>query len=79
MPDAREIGKIASFNQGKVIRVTVPAKVAFNLDEFQKLVGGLAERLGCLPCLSGAACFFDFERSFVVNPEGELEAIGPMY
>ena len=63
------------------VRLVIPAKVAFNLDEFTKVVGNLAERLGCKPCLSGRACLFLLERDFVVNPESlEIEpfgAIGP--
>lgn len=77
-----DVTQFASLSRGKVVRVTVPAKVAFDLGEFTRMVEGLAERLGCLPCLSGAACFFDLERFFGVDPEGKVqpqEAVGPMF
>jgi hypothetical protein len=51
------------------VRVTLPAAVAFDLGRFRKTVSNLAERLGHPTCLSGAACFFDLERSFRVDPE----------
>lgn len=77
-----DVSQIASLSRGKVVRVSVPAKVAFDLGEFTKMVEGLAERLGCLPCLSGAACFFDLERFYGVDPAGKvqpIEAVGPMF
>lgn len=62
--------------RGTSVRVALPADVAFNLDKFQKFTRDLAERLGCKPCLSGAACWFVLEQNFVVNPAGKIEA-GP--
>jgi hypothetical protein len=53
---------------GRVVRVVLPAKVAFNLKEMQDVLGHLAERLGCTPCLSGASCVFHIESDFVVDP-----------
>jgi hypothetical protein len=73
-----DVTRIASLSRGNVVRVSVPAKIAFDLGEFNKLVEGLAERLGCLPCLSGAVCLFDFERFFGVDPAGKLEAQTPI-
>ena len=58
------------------VRVTLPAKVAFDLDAFQKTLVNLAERLGCRPCLSGRACLFTLERDFIVDPAGGLEPVG---
>jgi len=62
--------------RGTAVRVTVPAEVAYNLDKFQKFTRELAERLGCKPCLSGAACFLVLEQNLVVSPAGKIEA-GP--
>jgi hypothetical protein len=62
--------------RGTTVRVTVPAEVAFSLDKFQKFTRELAERLGCKPCLSGAACFLVLEQNLVVSPAGKIEA-GP--
>lgn len=66
-----EISELARITgvQGGVVRIKVPAEVAFKLDAFQKMLGNLAERLGCRPCLSGRACLFTLESAFVVNPE----------
>lgn len=62
--------------RGPAIRVTIPAKTAYDLKSFQKVLGTLAERLGCRPCLSGVDCLFQLERDFVVNPESqELESL----
>jgi hypothetical protein len=55
-----------------VIRVTVPANVANDLDLFAKMLKNLGDRIGCKPCISGAACFFENERDFVVNPAGQI-------
>jgi len=61
----------------KPVRITVPASVAYDLDKFQTAVANLAERLGCKPCLSGAACIFSLETEFVINPANlELEEVG---
>jgi hypothetical protein len=62
--------------RGAAVRVALPADIAFNLDKFQKFTRDLAERLGCKPCLSGAACQFLLERDFIVDPAGNIEA-GP--
>ena len=62
--------------RGAAVRVALPADIAFNLDKFQKFTRDLAERLGCKPCLSGAACFLVLEQDFVVDPAGKIEA-GP--
>lgn len=51
------------------VRVTLPAKVAYDPDALKESVGRLLERLGCPQCFSGADCLFEMERSFVVNPE----------
>lgn len=51
------------------VRVTLPAAIAFDLGRFRKSISSLAERLGHPTCLSGAPCFFDFERAFRVDPE----------
>ena len=54
------------------IRVTVPANVANDLSLFTSMLKDLGDRIGCKPCISGAACFFDNERDFVVNPQGKI-------
>jgi hypothetical protein len=55
------------------VRITVPAKVAYNPDALKKSIAQLVERLGCPQCFSGADCLFEMERRFVLtaqqNPE----------
>ena len=65
---------LSSFSSSKsnAIRITVPANVANDLTLFTNMLKDLGGRIGCKPCISGAACFFDNERDFVVNPEGKI-------
>lgn len=55
------------------VRITVPAKVAYNLDLFRKSVISLAERLGCPKCVSGRNCYFQLETDFVINESAKLQ------
>ena len=57
--------------RGNTVRVVIPAAVAYDLGRFQATLKILAERLGCLPCLSGAACQFLLEKDFLVDPAGK--------
>ena len=51
---------------GGAVRVSMPAKVANDLDTFKKGVAAFAERLGCPECFSGFDCTFESERDFVM-------------
>jgi hypothetical protein len=62
-------------SRSNVIRITVPANVANDLTLLTTLLKDLGDRIGCKPCISGAACFFDNERDFVVNPQGKIANI----
>lgn len=59
-----------------VVRVTLPAKVAYEPEALKRTIGGILGRLGCPTCFSGADCHFTNERDFVVNPEGVIAASG---
>lgn len=59
--------KLAKRRTGRAVRLTIPAKVAYNLDAFQESIADLVDRLGCRACFSGADCTFQLERDFVVN------------
>jgi len=52
------------------VRVSLPARVAYNPESLKKTIGSLLEHLGCPRCFSGADCVFMAERDFAVNPEG---------
>lgn len=54
------------------VRVTLPAKVAYDPNALKESIAALVERLGCPECFSGAACLFETERDFVVNGPREL-------
>src|ERR1700704_5787283 len=56
------------------IRVSLPAKIAYNPDALKKSIGGLLEQLGCPRCFSGADCLFTVQRDFVINPQGGVDA-----
>lgn len=58
-----------------VVRISLPASVAYDMGALQKTLVGIAERLGCRPCFSGADCLFRLERDFVVDPAGQIQAI----
>ena len=60
-----------------VVRISIPAAVAADLDSFQKSIAGLVERLGCRACFSGADCLFTLERDFVIDPALKVNNIAP--
>lgn len=60
---------------GRAVRLTIPAKVAYNLDSFQESIADLVDRLGCLRCFSGVDCTFQLERDFVVNEALQLSSV----
>jgi len=60
------------------VRVTLPAKIAYEPEALKRTIGGILGRLGCPTCFSGADCHFTNERDFVVDPAGAIahSAIG---
>jgi hypothetical protein len=60
-------------NLSEPVRITLPAKVAYNLEALQSSIVEVMERLGCPECFSGANCLFSLEREFVINPEAKVE------
>ena len=52
------------------VRVSLPAKVAYNPESLKKTIGSLLQHLGCPGCFSGADCVFTAERDFVVDQDG---------
>ena len=51
----------------RVVRVTLPAKVANDLKAFQKVQASILDRLGCGACCSGHDIRYDTVRSFAVD------------
>ncbi len=59
-----------------ILRVVLPAKVAFDLGSIQRVLENLSRAIGCEACFSGRSCIFQMENDWVVNPESlELEGI----
>jgi hypothetical protein len=58
------------------VRISLPAKVAYDPKALKNSIKDIVERLGCPRCFSGAECLFQAERDFVINPAGKFEA-GP--
>jgi len=50
-----------------VVRVAIPASIAFNLDKFTKVHKGILDRLGCRACTSGFDIRYDMHRDFAVD------------
>ncbi|MDQ3757405.1 MAG: hypothetical protein M3394_06130 [Actinomycetota bacterium] len=58
------------------VRITLPAKVAYDPEALKENIASVLERMGCPSCFSGADCFFQSERSFVLGdatPRSEPE------
>ncbi len=49
------------------VRVTIPAKIAYDLKSFQKAQAEILDRLGCQPCCSGWDIIWDVTRRFGVD------------
>ena len=61
----------------RVVRVAVPAKVAFHLESMHKVTASVLGRLGCPACHSGWDIRFDIFRSFAVDEKLNIrEAVG---
>jgi len=50
------------------VRVSLPAKIAYNPDALKKSLTSILDKLGCPRCFSGADCLFLHEREFIVDP-----------
>jgi len=66
------VGKTPQTRAHGTVRVTLPAKIAYEPDALKRTIGGILGRLGCPTCFSGADCHFTNERDFVVDPAGAI-------
>jgi hypothetical protein len=55
------------------VNVTIPAKVAFDIDALFEVQRSVFERLGHPACYSGADIRFILERDFIVGLDGKLQ------
>lgn len=68
-PEAEEMAARFTAMPGGLVRVSVPADVAYDLEKFQGMFASLMRRLGCLACCSGRPVLFQLESDFSVDPE----------
>ncbi|SEG95885.1 hypothetical protein SAMN05444920_109191 [Nonomuraea solani] len=61
---------------GRVVQVTIPAEVAFDLDKFQAVQKDILGRLGCRGCCSGWDIRYELQRRFLVNDKLEIREPG---
>ena len=50
------------------VRLSIPAKVAYNAEAFQRSIYDLLDELGCPKCFSGVDCYFTTIRDYVMDP-----------
>lgn len=72
MKSSKNVQQSISSKRDTAIHVTVPASVAYNLKDMQKVTATVLDRLGCPACHSGFDIRFDFERRFNFNENLEL-------
>jgi hypothetical protein len=58
----------------RVVRVSIPADVAGNLDRFHKVQKDILGKLGCLGCCSGWDIRWDQFTDFQVDAKGAIRA-----
>ena len=63
--------------QPSLVRVAVPAGVAYDLDRFQKVQKDILGRLGCLACCSGWDIRWDIYRNFAVDDKLKVVEVVP--
>jgi len=54
--------------QQPAVRITLPASAAFNIGNLHKVIDNLAAELGHPGCFSGADCFLQLNKDWVVDP-----------
>jgi hypothetical protein len=58
-----------------IVRVTVPASVAYNFEQLTNVTQKILAQLGCAPCHSGRFILYEIEDRFVVNENLEVRPI----
>jgi len=51
------------------VRLSIPARVAYNADAFKKSIYDLLNEIGCPKCFSGVDCYFSTVRDYVLDPK----------
>lgn len=66
------------FSQKNTIKLSIPAKVAYNADLFKKGISDLLDNLGCRACFSGTDCYFSTVQDYVINDNIISQFEGPL-
>jgi len=59
------------------VRLSIPAKVAYDAEAFQNSIYDLLDQLGCPACFSGVDCYFTTIQDYVLDPRENVVAITP--
>jgi hypothetical protein len=69
---SEEIYDNLRLTNNRIVQVSIPAEVAFNLERFQQVQKDILGKLGCMACCSGWDIRFDIQRRFVVGANLEV-------
>jgi hypothetical protein len=70
------MASLQQVRSGGPVRISLPAKVAYNKDALKKTIVSVVEHLGCPGCFSGHDCQFSLERNLSVDPDGKVSGGG---
>jgi hypothetical protein len=76
-PEQLRARALAEGAWGNVVRVSLPAEVAFDVDRFQEIQKSILGKLGCMACCSGWDIRYDIERRFIVDEKLNVRSVGP--
>jgi hypothetical protein len=70
------MASLQQVRSGGPVRISLPARVAYNKDALKKTIVSVVENLGCPRCFSGHDCQFSLERNLIVDPDGKVSGSG---
>lgn len=65
---AEELAQRVSVSD-RIVHVTLPAEVAFDINRFTKVQTDILGKLGCVACCSGWDIRYDIQKRFVVDAD----------
>jgi hypothetical protein len=72
-PAAMELDK--EITSANIVRVTIPAKVAYDREAMHQVTDSILDILGCPNCHSGKDIRFDIERRFIVDEKLNVRSL----
>jgi hypothetical protein len=70
------MASVQQVRSGGPVRISLPAKVAYNKDALKETIVSVVEQLGCPRCFSGHDCQFSLERNLSVDADGKVSGGG---